>query len=183
MTNVVDEFGRWESRIAPVSVLEIAASGRGQRKEVVLRRTRWFGLGTLLVGAALVAVSTACGGGSGYGGSATAPPSPAGAQNAPTAEATHAGTTFTVVAQNSMYDNTKLDATAGELTIVFENRDAGVMHNLHLHVQDDDSKVIGETPITTGPDTQQFTLTIAPGSYHFHCEVHPATMFGTLTVE
>lgn len=153
---------------------------QAREEEVVVRHAQWFKFGSLFAGVALVAVTMACG--SSYGSGST-PASPAGTQSSPTVEATRAGTTFTVVAQNSMYDNTKLEAPAGEVTIVFENRDAGVMHNLHLHVLDDESKVIGETPITTGPDTQTLTVTVAPGQYQFHCEIHPATMFGTLTVE
>jgi plastocyanin len=145
-------------------------------------RTRWFRLGSLLASVALVGVSTACGG-NGYAGGPTSAASPSAAQSDPTVAATHAGTAFTVVAQNSTYDNTKLDAQAGDVTIVFENRDAGVMHDLHLQLLNDDSKVIGATPITTGPDTQELTVTVAPGQYRFHCDVHPATMFGTLTVE
>jgi plastocyanin len=43
---------------------------------------------------------------------------------------------------------------------------------------------VAQTDINTGPKTD--TLNFGPldaGTYYYHCDVHPATMFGTLTVQ
>jgi plastocyanin len=128
----------------------------------------------------LAAVCAACGSGSG---TKSATPAPAASSTTVArADATPGGPKFTVKAANSMYDNTALVASAGVATIEFDNTDAGVMHNLHLHLASDDSQVVGETPVTEGPNTQVLTVTMAPGDYHFHCLIHPTTMAGTLTV-
>jgi plastocyanin len=89
-------------------------------------------------------------------------------------------TDITLLAQNVAFDLTKLNVQAGEqITITFENRDAGIRHNLLINGP---SGRIA-TDVEAGPVTQTLTFTIdEAGSYRFLCEVHPSVMVGELVV-
>lgn len=118
----------------------------------------------------------------------TAATSPAGtpAATAPAAGTPAAGgaaTTLKLVAQNILFDKSKLTAPAGTITIDFDNKDGGIPHNLKVFKGTDASgPVVGATAVATGPVQQTLTLKLAPGTYYYHCDVHPATMTGILTV-
>ena len=68
-------------------------------------------------------------------------------------------------------------APAGALTVVVDNRDKGVNHNVHF------ASVKGSpaTDLEEGPSTQQLELTLAAGTYAYVCDLH-TNMTGTLTV-
>jgi plastocyanin len=91
------------------------------------------------------------------------------------------GSGATIVAEDIAFDRTEITASAGEtLVITFDNRDDGVPHNLHVTGAAVDEK----TEIADGPTTQSLEVTLAePGEYGFVCDVHPAEMTGTITVE
>jgi plastocyanin len=88
----------------------------------------------------------------------------------------------TVVAQNTAFDLTNLDAQAGQqLAITFDNRDEGIQHNLHVS---DTASGDAETEITEGPVTQELTVQFdQPGTFDYTCDVHPDQMRGTITVD
>jgi plastocyanin len=72
-------------------------------------------------------------------------------------------------------------------TIRFDNADPGTPHNIHIFSADPaaqpgaQSLFMGE--IVTGPTTTTYTVpALPPGTYYFHCDVHP-TMNGTVTVK
>jgi plastocyanin len=68
------------------------------------------------------------------------------------------------------------------LTIAFDNPDTGVEHNFAIFTSSDLSKSLFEGKKITGPATATYQVAALPkGTYHFVCEVHPQTMFGTLT--
>lgn len=126
----------------------------------------------MLVGATAI-VLAACGGG---GATPTS--------EATTTEAPTAGTgalRFTIVGEDIAFDVTELRVPAGEeVTIVFDNRDAGVPHNLQI----DGPAGPLATEVKPGPDTQTLTVTIdQPGTYRFLCVVHPSRMVGEVVVE
>ncbi len=118
----------------------------------------------------------------------TAATSPAGtaAATAPasgTPAAGGAATTLKLVAQNILFDTSKLTAPAGTITIDFDNKDGGIPHNLHVFKGTDASgPSVGATAVEPGPVQQTLTLKLSPGTYYYHCDVHPATMTGILTV-
>ena len=112
---------------------------------------------------------------------ATASPSPAPSGGAPSGGA--AGPTLDLVAQNVAFDKTDLSAPAsGPLTIHFDNRDAGVNHD--VDVLDGSGKKVFDGKDFPGPAAQDYAVGQLPaGSYKFECSIHPTLMFGTLTVQ
>lgn len=92
------------------------------------------------------------------------------------------GGTLTVIAINLLFDATSLSAAAGPVTIVFNNQDKAIAHNIHFFSKSSGAS-IGMTEVTDGPSTDTLSLgTLAPGTYFYKCDVHPTTMTGVLTV-
>ncbi len=90
------------------------------------------------------------------------------------------GVTLTVLAPSESFSPRSLSAPAGSVTIVFDNQDTYLTHNIHFFSK---SGSIGMTDIMTGPVKQTLALgALAPGSYPYKCDVHPQTMTGVLTV-
>jgi hypothetical protein len=83
-----------------------------------------------------------------------------------------------IVAEDLAWDVPCLQAPAGEpLTIVVDNRDAGVNHNLHVR----DLPGGPRTDLEAGPVVQRLELPagLAAGEHTFVCDIHP-NMAGTL---
>lgn len=91
-----------------------------------------------------------------------------------------AGGELRIVGENISFDVDRLEVPAGEeVTIVFDNRDDGIPHNLHLQAGAVDVK----TEITPGPVTQELTFTVdEPGTWTLICDVHPTQMRAELVV-
>jgi plastocyanin len=108
-----------------------------------------------------------------------APTSPAGSAT----EQARTATTLELTASNITFDKTKMEASAGAVTIKVDNKDGGVPHNVHVFKGSSASgESIGATPLGTGPDEQTLDLRLAAGDYFYQCDVHPTTMAGTLSV-
>ncbi|HEY8870146.1 MAG TPA: cupredoxin domain-containing protein [Candidatus Limnocylindrales bacterium] len=112
-------------------------------------------------------------------GAATPAPPTSGGSAAPAASTAAACTesktagTVAVTMQNTAYSTTAVAATVGQV-IAFTNKE-GVQHTASL----DDG------PCTTATLNQGETdglVFSAPGSYPFHCNIHPTTMKGTFTI-
>lgn len=170
----------------------------------MLNRRR-VGVGVLTTATLVAALAlSACGGGGGSGATstpaqaapteaATAAPSAA-AGGSPSAGATGSATgaattgadgstVLTLRAENITFDKTTLTAPAGAVTIVLDNRDTGVSHNVHVYKGSDSSGAsLGMTDVAVGPNTQQLKVTLTPGTYFYECDVHPGQMKGTITV-
>jgi len=140
-----------------------------------------------MLGAALLATASACGGGDDDGAnqeptkpSATAASSPAATAD----DGDNGASTITLVAKNTLWDKTKLEAKPGEITFLIDNQDGGIVHNIHIYKGTDDTgEDMGQTELEAGPVKQTLTVTLDPGTYFFVCDAHPATMAGTLEVE
>jgi mono/diheme cytochrome c family protein/plastocyanin len=109
---------------------------------------------------------------------------PAAAAATPTAPA--GSTELKLVAKNLALDAATLTGVAGkELTVTYDNQDAGTPHNIHFFKgADGTAPSIANTDMAAGPVVQ--TLKIGPldaGSYYYQCDVHPTTMIGVLTVQ
>jgi mono/diheme cytochrome c family protein/plastocyanin len=101
------------------------------------------------------------------------------------AEPTTASTELKIVGQSILFDTNKLLGVAGkELTVTFDNKDAGIPHNIHFYKGEDvTGEDVGQTDIEPGPVVQ--TLKLGPldaGRYFYLCDVHPGTMEGILTI-
>jgi len=111
---------------------------------------------------------------------AGSPTAPSGSPTATDGE----GTTIEIAGVNSTFDKEELTAPAGAITIVFDNQDSGVIHNIHFFKGSDArGEDVGETELEVGPVTQTLEMTLEPGEYFYQCDAHPTTMKGTLTVE
>jgi len=137
-----------------------------------------------------VVVTTAllagCGGDdekTGDGATATPTEAQAGGDDSPPA-----GDTFflEIAAENTEYDVSELKAPGGEdITLQFDNDDPGIQHNWSLYEDEAATKEIFEGKILTGVDTIDYDVPAIdePGTYHFHCDIHPAVMKGELIIE
>lgn len=93
------------------------------------------------------------------------------------------GTKIVIIAKNLLFDKTSLTAPAGKITIVLENQDPGQPHNIHFYKGTDvTGESVGMTELHVGPATDTLTMTLSKGVYFYQCDVHPTTMYGTLTV-
>ena len=91
----------------------------------------------------------------------------------------------TVIAQDLAFDTTEIHLVAGhETALTFDNRDPGQQHNIAIFPSEDElSDVLFRGDIITGPDTITYTIpALEPGTYYFHCDVHPQ-MSGAVVVE
>lgn len=88
-----------------------------------------------------------------------------------------------VVAQGTAFDTSTIDLPpSAPTTITFDNRDAGVQHNIAIYTDDSLSDELFNGEIVTGPTTIDYAVpAIDPGSYYFLCIVHP-TMNGSVEV-
>ncbi len=150
--------------------------------EKYVSRVWWKGAAGM--GAILLAVTlVGCGGGDddSNGGQPT---------SAATAAATAKGDAVPVsndlklISKNTLFDKSKLRAKAGEITLTHDNQDGGIIHNVHVYKgKDAKGESIAMTELEAGPGVQTLKLNLQAGTYFFVCDSHPATMFGTLTVE
>ncbi len=101
---------------------------------------------------------------SGSGGGATASPS-------------------TVTAEGIRFDTDHIDLPANTpVSLTFRNNDAGTPHNIAIYTDSSLSKALFKGQIVTGPATVTYQIpALPPGTYYFHCDVHP-TMNGSVTV-
>lgn len=145
-------------------------------------------LGLLVLAGLLTATMAACGGdgddGDNGNGAAISPAATAAVtEPSGNGDAADSGT-LTLVAKDTLFDQSELTAKAGKITFILDNRDAGVAHNLEIFKGgDEDGEMMGATEIANGPGEHKLTLTLEPGEYFYWCVVHPATMRGKLTVE
>ena len=78
-----------------------------------------------------------------------------------------------------------LETAAGTaFTLIFDNQDNTVPHNLVLQNPDGTAVAVeGDTAFFTGPGQRTYQVpALTAGAYKYICQVHPVTMVGTLTV-
>jgi plastocyanin len=69
------------------------------------------------------------------------------------------------------------------VTVVLDNRDAGVVHNIHFFKGEDaNGEEIAQTDLEAGEVVQELNMDLTPGAYYYQCDAHPTTMKGTLEV-
>ncbi|MEP6475704.1 MAG: hypothetical protein ABJC60_00370 [Actinomycetota bacterium] len=73
------------------------------------------------------------------------------------------------------------------VALEFDNQETGIQHNVAIFTQDP-AEVTGQTPLfsgafITGPARDTYNVQpLAAGTYFYHCDVHPGTMMGQITV-
>jgi plastocyanin len=90
-----------------------------------------------------------------------------------------------LAAQGIKFDKQDLSMPAGApVTLAFDNRDAGTPHNVAIFTDESAKTVVFRGALVTGPKTTTYSFTspAKPGTYYFHCDVHPTQMNGTVTV-
>ncbi len=93
--------------------------------------------------------------------------------------------TIDLVASGIAFDKNRISVTAGsQVTINFDNRDAGIQHNFALYADSQATSPIFKGKLITGPGmtTYYFTAPARAGTYYFQCDVHPSLMNGQFIV-
>lgn len=98
---------------------------------------------------------------------------------------TPSGTTVAVVAENTKFTTDCLAAPADQsFTINYDNKDAGITHNLVIVESHRATDVMFRAEGFKGAATMTFTAgPFKPGTYAYHCEFHPNVMKGTFVVK
>ena len=93
-------------------------------------------------------------------------------------------TSLRIVASNTRFDTNCLAGTADQpLTLSYENKDQ-IGHGLMLLQSHNSPEPFFLVDVFTGPKTSTFTIPAQkPGTYAFHCQVHPTSMSGTFVVK
>jgi plastocyanin len=79
-------------------------------------------------------------------------------------------------AEDMAFDPDEVEVPADEpVTVVIDNRDEGVNHNIHV----EDAPAPNRTELEQGVSQQALTVTLPAGEYEFVCDIHP-TMTGTM---
>ena len=88
----------------------------------------------------------------------------------------------TIVAQNIAFDTSTIRLEPVPTTITFENRDAGVQHDIAIYSDSSLADELFGGELVTGPATVEYAVpALPPGEHYFQCNVHP-TMNGTVVV-
>lgn len=93
------------------------------------------------------------------------------------------GPSVAVAAANIAFDTDTIELPADSAsTIVFDNQDAGVQHNISIYADDTMAEPLFQGELITGPASVEYAIPPLPaGEYYFVCDVHP-TMNGTVIV-
>src|SRR6266540_3150990 len=93
------------------------------------------------------------------------------------------GAKVTVAAQGLQFDTDRIELPAAPSTIHFENDDPGIQHNIAIFTDSSLGTNLFRGEIVTGPAAIDYRIPpLEPGTYYFHCDVHP-TMSGAVVVE
>lgn len=97
-------------------------------------------------------------------------------------EAVEHGPTVQVAADALKFDKAQLEVPADEaFELAFNNKDAGVPHNVAILQAQGSGEALVRTPLITGPKTSTTEVKPIPGgTYYFQCDVHP-NMSGQVT--
>jgi plastocyanin len=95
------------------------------------------------------------------------------------------GPTTAIAAQNLKFDTGTIRLAAdAPTTITFDNKDAGLEHNLAIYTDDTATDALFTGDGVVGPDSIPYDIPgLKPGTYFFRCDFHPPTMNGTVIVE
>ena len=103
---------------------------------------------------------------------------------APGAAPAGGGPTTSITASGLAFDTSTLTFPASKATtITFQNNDAGTPHDLAIFTDSTATKELFKGKTVTGVASAKYDIpALKPGTYYFHCNFHPDTMNGTVTV-
>jgi plastocyanin len=138
----------------------------------------------VVIGASTAACATATPGWT-YAPAPSVAPAPSAAASEPATEspsATSGG--VSISASGVTFEQASVSAPAGQaFQITFDNKDAGIPHNVAIHVDNASGAEVFKGDIVTGPATTTYAVpALDAGTYVFVCTVHP-NMTGTLSVQ
>lgn len=89
-----------------------------------------------------------------------------------------------ISASNLLFDIDVLTFAADTpATLTFDNADPGIPHNVAIYTDDSAATSLFVGELITGPASVDYKIPGLPaGTYFFRCDVHPATMVGTVGV-
>ena len=124
-------------------------------------------------------------GGGGGGGPPPSGPPPTSAPPPPSSGAPPpgGGITTTVTASGIAFDTSTITLPANKATtLTFDNQDAGIPHDIAIFPDSSATNPLFTGEIVVGVKSVDYNIPVLkPGSYYFHCDVHPQ-MNGTVTV-
>ncbi len=143
-----------------------------------------FAIGTTVLVAAAVFALTYRGAGGATAGPAGPPPAVTPSASPASTSCSPQGAVVRVAAHNTSFDAVCLAAPAGKpFTIVFDNQDAGITHDVAIFTDPSASHALFTGALITGPKTVTYQVGALPaGTYFFHCNVHPTVMHGAFVV-
>ncbi|MGI8808988.1 MAG: cupredoxin domain-containing protein [Acidimicrobiales bacterium] len=149
----------------------------------------------VVLAAALILTLAGCGGGSDggvdplAGGTGTTMPGMGTGEHAdhggnPTSTCSPSGTTLTLTASGTKFNTDCLAAPASQpFTINFENKDS-LPHNLQILESHSASEALFDAELIQGPAAKTLNVgALKPGTFAFHCKIHPGLMSGTFIVK
>jgi plastocyanin len=99
------------------------------------------------------------------------------------------GTTLKLISKDTMFNVNCIAVPAGKaITVTFDNEDSGIPHNLAIYsadpAEDKNAKTLFQGDLVTGVKTVTYNVpALTAGTYHFHCDVHAAQMYGAFVVK
>ncbi|MCC6381331.1 MAG: cupredoxin domain-containing protein [Dehalococcoidia bacterium] len=94
--------------------------------------------------------------------------------------------TVAISAQDTSFDKQEIDAPAGaHVTVQMTNKD-NIIHNIAFYKDSSANEPIAVGDLFKGPNVTKdlsFDAPKQPGTYYFHCDVHPDQMHGTFKVQ
>ena len=94
--------------------------------------------------------------------------------------------TIGLMAQNFAFNTSTITVPAGaNVTVNFDNQDAGIGHNFAVYDSASMKKTIFKGEIISGPKKIIYTFNAPqePGTYHFQCDPHAQKMKGEFIVK
>ena len=94
------------------------------------------------------------------------------------------GTTLSITASGTKFDKNCLAAPANQaFTINYDNKDQ-LAHNIAILQSHSATEAMFKAEVFRGPELKTLNVNgLRPGTYAFHCEVHPGQMSGTFIVK